>query len=146
LQYQAESVTQAPGEQIGGSILVMDDEEIIRDMTAEMLDCLGYQVTTCESGTEAITQYKAAIESGVPFSVVIMDLTIPGGMGGKEAAEQILALDPKACLVVSSGYSNDQIMADYSSYGFSGAMAKPYKMSELNQLVSSLLSVATKNR
>lgn len=69
-----------------------------------------------------------------------MDLTIPGGMGGSEAAEQILALDPQARLIVSSGYSNDQIMSDYSKYGFSAAAAKPYKILELGQLLSALLS------
>ena len=110
-------------------------------MTTEMLEYLGYQATTCENGTEAIAQYKAARESGVPFSAVIMDLTIPGGMGGKEAAQQILAIDPKACLIVSSGYSNDPIMSDYSSYGFNGAIAKPYKITEFGQLLSSMLSV-----
>ncbi len=139
--YQADSVTQTMGEQRGGSILVMDDEEIIRDMTSEMLHHLGYQVATCENGREAIELYNAAIESGTPFSAVIMDLTIPGGMGGKEAAVQILASNPKACLIVSSGYSNDPIMSDYHSYGFSGAIAKPYKVMEFGQLLSSMVSV-----
>jgi DNA-binding NarL/FixJ family response regulator len=69
-----------------------------------------------------------------------MDLTIPEGMGGKEAAQQILAIDPKACLIVSSGYSNDPIMSDYITYGFKGAMAKPYKVAEFGQLLSSMLS------
>ncbi len=139
-KYQTDSVAQTTGVHTGGSILVMDDEEIIRDMTTEMLEYLGYQVTTCENGTEAIAQYKAARESGTPFSAVIMDLTIPGGMGGKEAAQQILAIDPKACLIVSSGYSNDPIMSDYSTYGFNGAMAKPYNIEEFGQLLSSILS------
>jgi PAS domain S-box-containing protein len=140
IKYQEDSVKQTAGDHKGGSILVMDDEKMIRDMATEMLEYLGYQVTTCENGAEAIVQYKAASESGVPFSVVIMDLTIPGGMGGKEAAEQILAIDPQACLVVSSGYSNDPIMSAYSNYGFNGAMTKPYNIMELGQLLSSLLS------
>jgi two-component system, cell cycle sensor histidine kinase and response regulator CckA len=137
---QTVPAAQTTGVHTGGSILVMDDEEIIRDMTAEMLEYLGYQATTCENGAEAIAQYKAASESGVPFSAVIMDLTIPGGMGGKEAARQILAIDPKACLIVSSGYSNDPIMSDFSAYGFNGAIAKPYKMTEFEQLLNLLLS------
>jgi PAS domain S-box-containing protein len=124
----------------GGSILVMDDEKMIRDMTVEMLEYLGYQVSTCENGTEAVSLYKAGMESGAPISAVIMDLTIPGGMGGKETAQQILGLDPKACLIVSSGYSHDPIMSDYSSYGFSAAMAKPYNISDLGQMLSPLLS------
>jgi two-component system, cell cycle sensor histidine kinase and response regulator CckA len=137
---QTDSVSQMIEDHKGGTILVMDDEEMIRNMTAEMLEYLGYQATTCENGTEALARYKAARESGVPFSAVIMDLTIPGGMGGKEAAQQILAIDPKACLIVSSGYSNDPVMSDYSTHGFSGAIAKPYKMMEFLQLLSSMKS------
>ena len=114
---------------------------MIRGMTTVMLKHLGYRVTTCENGTEAIRHYKAARESGSPFSAVIMDLTIPGGMGGKEAAQQILAIDPKARLIVSSGYSTDPIMADYGTYGFVGAVAKPYKLAELGQQVSLCLSM-----
>jgi CheY-like chemotaxis protein len=78
-----------------------------------MLEYLGYRVSSCGNGAEAIAQYKAARESGSSYSAVIMDLTIPGGMGGKEAAEQILAIDPQACLIVSSGYSNDPIMSEH---------------------------------
>jgi len=137
---QTDSVTQTSGNHSGGSILLMDDEEMIRDMTADMLEYLGYQVATCDNGAEAIARYTSALESGTPFSAVIMDLTIPGGMGGKEAAGQILAIDPKACLIVSSGYSNDPIMSDYSAYGFHGAIAKPYKMTEFGQLLSSMLA------
>ena len=125
----------------GGSILVMDDEEIIRDMTTDVLEYLGYRVTTCENGAEAIARYKSAWEAGASFTAVIMDLTIPGGMGGKEAAEKILAVDPEACLIVSSGYSDDPIMSDYGTYGFSGAIAKPYNMMEFEQLMGSVLSV-----
>ena len=137
---QNDSVSQTAADHSGGSILVMDDEKVIRDMTTELLQFLGYTVKTCENGTEAIARYKAAEESGVPFSAVIMDLTIPGGMGGKDAAQQILAIDPKACMIVSSGYSDDPIMSDYRSFGFSGAIAKPYKMAEFGQLLSSILS------
>lgn len=136
----ADLVTQSTGDHAGGSILVMDDEEMIRDMTTEMLKHLGYQVTTCENGVEAITRYMDARESGMPFSAVIMDLTIPGGMGGRETAERVLAIDPEACLIVSSGYSNDPIMSDYSSFGFIAAMSKPYNIKELGQQLSLLLA------
>ncbi len=136
--YQSESVVQAPGLHFGGPILVMDDEESIRDLSSEMLEYLGYHATTCENGEEAIALYKDSIESGTRFLTVIMDLTIPGKMGGKEAAQQILALDPNACLIVSSGYSNDPIMSEYHSYGFAGAVAKPYNIKEFGQLLSSL--------
>ncbi|MHB8056383.1 MAG: ATP-binding protein [Desulfuromonadaceae bacterium] len=139
-KHQTDSVAQSVGDHPGGAILVMDDEEMIRDMTTQMLEYLGCQATTCASGAEAVSLYKAAGESGTPFSAVIMDLTIPGGMGGKEAAAQILAIDPQARLIVSSGYSNDPIMSDYRAYGFTGAVAKPYNMKELSQLISDLLS------
>jgi two-component system, cell cycle sensor histidine kinase and response regulator CckA len=138
--YQVESEMQEADTQKGGSILVMDDEEMILDMVAGMLEYHGYKVIKCLNGSEAIALYKAAKESGSPFSAVIMDLTIPGGMGGKEAAVRILEIDPKACLVVSSGYSNDPIISDFKSYGFSAAVGKPYTMNDLGKLLSSLLA------
>lgn len=138
--YQTEYVTKVAEGDRGGSILVMDDEEIIRDLATSMLTEMGYQVATCENGLEAITRYITAMDSGEPFSAVIMDLTIPGGMGGKEAAQKILSLDANAKLIVSSGYSDDPIMSDYSSYGFVGAVAKPYRLNELEQLLRSLWS------
>lgn len=137
--YQTEFNTQTALDHGGGSILVMDDEEMIRELATGMLEEIGYQVTTCNDGTAAIRYYKAARESGAPFSAVIMDLTIPGGVGGKEAAAEILAVDPTACLIVSSGYSNDPIMSDYSTYGFAGAIAKPYRICELAQMLRSSL-------
>jgi len=137
---QTDSTSQANARHQGGAILVMDDERVIRDMTRELLNYLGYTATTCEDGTDAISRYKAAVDSGLPFSAVIMDLTIPGGMGGKDAAQQILTIDPKACMIVSSGYSDDPIMSDYQSYGFSGAIVKPYKMAEFGSMLSSILS------
>ncbi len=139
-KHQTDSVTPSICIHTGGSILIMDDEEVVRDIAAKILEYLGYQVTTCVNGEDAIELYKVAGESGAPFSAVIMDLTIPGGMGGKDAARQILAIDPKACLIVSSGYSDDPVMSDYSIYGFNGAIAKPYKITELGQMLSSMLS------
>lgn len=139
VKQQTAETAQMSGEHEGGSLLVMDDEKIIRDLATEMFTHLGYQVTTCAGGEEAISLYQAARESGRPFSAVIMDLTIPGGMGGQEAAQHILALDPEALLIVSSGYSNDPIMADFRNFGFSGAVAKPYNVSEFGQVMSRVL-------
>ena len=136
----AESTAKGGAEQHGGgSILVMDDDAMIRDFTDMMLSELGYQVMTCTDGAEAIRLYEHALQSGCPFGAVIMDLTIPGGMGGKEAARQLLAVDAKAKLIVSSGYSNDPIMSDYPAYGFSAAVAKPYRINDLGQVLISLL-------
>jgi two-component system, cell cycle sensor histidine kinase and response regulator CckA len=136
--HRIETVKQAADNQIGGSILVMDDEEMILNLVAGMLEHLGYKVTKCLNGLEAIDKYRFANDSGTPFSAAIMDLTVPGGMGGREAAERILEIDPMACLIVSSGYSNDPIISDYKSYGFSAAVAKPYTVKELSKLLSSL--------
>jgi len=110
----------------GQSVLVMDDEEMIRDLASTILEELGYRVTTCTSGEEAVELYRAAFAAGAPFRALIMDLTIPGGMGGKEAARSILDIDPSARLIVSSGYSTDPIMADCREFGFCGAVFKPY--------------------
>lgn len=121
-----------------GAILVLDDEELIRKITTEVLEHLGYQVRTCVSGEEAIMMYKTAKESDTPFFATIMDLTIPGGMGGLEAAQQILEYDPSARLVVSSGYSNDPVMAQYNSYGFSAAITKPYTLDHITRILAEL--------
>lgn len=120
------------------SVLVMDDEMMIRDLMTEMLAELGYSVTTCPHGDAAVELYTAAIQKGAPFSAVIMDLTIPGGTGGKEAARLILDIDPKACLIVSSGYSNDPVMADFADYGFSATMVKPYRISKVAEVMNRL--------
>lgn len=121
------------------SLLFMDDEELLRELASEMLGNLGYHVQTCRNGDEAIALYTAARAAGAPFSAVVMDLTIPGGMGGKEAAQQILKLDPQARLIVSSGYSNDPVMAEYLRFGFCATVVKPYSMSEIAEVLSRLL-------
>jgi PAS domain S-box-containing protein len=122
----------------GGAILVMDDEEMIRDIAKTMLSHLGYTVTTCTRGEETIELYRQSLESEAPFRAVIVDLTIPGGLGGMQAAERILDIAPTACLIVSSGYSNDPIMANYQKYGFRAAIAKPYSIDQFEQVLASL--------
>ncbi|MEI6207448.1 MAG: PAS domain S-box protein [Desulfuromonadales bacterium] len=138
--HQADPVFQSADVQAGGLILVMDDEEIIRENITGMLEHFGYQVTTCADGEEAIAHFETARNAGVPFTAIIMDLTVPGGMGGKEAAQRIRAIDPTACLIVSSGYSNDPVISGYSSYGFRGAVIKPYNIMELGRVLSTVLS------
>jgi len=120
----------------GGNVLVMDDEEMIRSLTKEMLEHLGYQVSTCSNGEQAIALYNSARQSGNSFCAAILDLTIRGGMGGKETAQSILAEHPSARLIVSSGYSNDPVMADYSKYGIYGSLAKPYNAKELIKVLA----------
>ncbi len=139
-EYQEDATVQATVEYKGGSILVMDDDEMIRDVASSMLTHLGYEVTICASGEEAVDLYKTSVESGAPFVLAIMDLTIPGGLGGKQAAEQILSFYPKACLVVSSGYSNDPVMSSYREHGFRGAIAKPYNIHKFEEVLGELLN------
>jgi len=114
-----------------GFIMVMDDEETIRDLAQEMLSLLGYGVKTCSCGEELLEQYEYCLGNGKRPEAVVMDLTIPGKMGGLEAATAIQALDPEARLIVSSGYSNDPVMANYRRYGFCEAIVKPFRMDEL---------------
>lgn len=118
-----------------GRILIMDDEEAIREVAGEMLSMIGYRVDVAESGEEAINGYNRALEVGDPVDVVIMDLTIPGGMGGKEAIVKLREIDPHVRAIVSSGYSNDPIMAHYEDYGFIGILRKPYSAKDLGDAV-----------
>lgn len=121
-----------------GRILVMDDEPLVRDLAQSMLVSMGFEVETVESGREAIARYERHFREGHPFSAVIMDLTIPSGMGGKEAAQRLRRLDPNARLIVSSGYSHDPIMADYADFGFSAVLPKPYTVEELSRVLAEI--------
>jgi two-component system, cell cycle sensor histidine kinase and response regulator CckA len=122
-----------------GRILVMDDEEMILDLLQQMLSQIGYEVECARDGHEAMALYEDAKRSGRRFAAVIMDLTIPGGMGGKEAIKFLLEFDPHCKAIVSSGYSDDSIMADFQKYGFSGVIAKPYKVSELSKILHNVI-------
>lgn len=121
---------------MGRPILVMDDEEMIRDLAGHVLEKQGYRVSLCSNGEEAIALYQHALHSVTPYLAAILDLTIPGGLGGKETAQQILAIDPDARLIVSSGYSNNVVMSDYKKYGFCAASPKPYDAQELSRILS----------
>ena len=122
-----------------GRILVMDDEEVIREIAREILNHLGYQVDVCGDGSSALALYREALDSGNRYVAVIMDLTIQGGMGGKETMKALLAIDPAVKGIVSSGYSNDPILAHFREYGFSGMVSKPYTVRELQERLHELL-------
>lgn len=121
-------------------ILVMDDETFVREVVGEMLDFIGFTAEFAQDGMEAVKQYEEAMNSGNRFDAVIMDLTIPEGMGGKEAVKRLLEIDPEAKVIVSSGYSEDPVMSDYKSYGFKGVAAKPFKIEELNKTLHEVIS------
>ena len=128
----------------GGKILIMDVEDVIRSMLSEVLSSLGYAVEAAKDGKEAMDMYKSAVESGQPFDAVILDLTIPGSIGGKETIKELLSIDPGVRAIVSSGYFNDPIMSEFEKYGFKGALIKPYKMSDLIKTVQKLLGAPEK--
>ncbi len=122
-------------------VLVMDDEASILKIAAKMLEKIGFSVETAPGGREAIELYKNSMDGGEPFDAVIMDLTIPGGIGGKEAIREILAFDPKARAIVSSGYTDDPVVANYGEYGFKGIAAKPYTMKQLQEVLIKVLKL-----
>ena len=123
---------------VAGRILLMDDDAMILRTTARMIERAGYTVETAADGREAIAKCAEAMKAGKPFDAAIFDLTVPGGMGGKEAIGELLKLAPSVRVIVSSGYSSDPVLSDYVKYGFSGYLAKPFNQQELN---ASLLRV-----
>jgi len=123
-----------------GKILVMDDEEMIRDFAKELLEYLGYDVELSSDGEEAVKLFQAAWENSKPFNAVFMDITVPGGMGGKEAIQEMLAIDPDVKAIVSSGYARDPIMSNYKKYGFVGVVPKPYNLEEMSKELHRVLA------
>jgi PAS domain S-box-containing protein len=122
-----------------GAVLIMDDNEDMRMTTGDMLVRMGYTVDYADEGNAAIAKYRQAKEAGSPFAAVIMDLTVPGGMGGKEAVEKLLAIDPAVRVIISSGYSEDPVMSDFRAYGFRGVAIKPYRIRELSEVVANVI-------
>lgn len=122
-----------------GRILLIDDEQAVRRSASKLLSLLGYEVESAENGKEGLTRYVEARESGNPFRAVIMDLTIPGGMGGQEAIRRLRETDPDARVIVSSGYSDDPIMAGYRDHGFDAALVKPYTIHQLAEVVHTVV-------
>jgi len=122
-----------------GRLLVMDDEELVLGIVKQMLEHLGYQVELAGDGTEAIELYARAMEAGKPYDAVIMDLTVPGGMGGQEAVGRLREMDPGIRAIVSSGYSSDPVLANHDQYGFSGMISKPYSMANLSRTLKKVL-------
>ncbi|MEJ2355654.1 MAG: response regulator, partial [candidate division WOR-3 bacterium] len=120
-------------------ILLLDDEEFVRKAIGRMLEEKGSVVVFAEEGKEAVKKFKEAENNLDPFDAVILDLTIPGGMGGKETLKEIRKIDPNIKIIVSSGYSNDPIMANYAEYGFNGVIAKPFNIEELIRVLNEVI-------
>ena len=121
-------------------VMVMDDEEMLRKLAVSQLTILGHKPILVEDGEEAVNRYQELQDKGTPVDVVILDLTIPGGMGGREAGEQLLAVDPSARIIVTSGYSNDPVMASFRKYGFKAAIEKPFNLRELSIAIGTALA------
>jgi two-component system, cell cycle sensor histidine kinase and response regulator CckA len=124
----------------GGSILIMDDDEAVRTVVTQLLSRFGYKVCCACTGNEAIEQYKSAMRENSPFDVVLMDLTIPGGIGGKEVVKILQEVDPDIKAIVSSGYSNDPVMANFSDYGFCGVIVKPFNIDDFVKVVDNVMN------
>ena len=125
-----------------GRVLAMDDDVAICRVVTRVLESGGYSVQAAYDGAEAVALYAAALRDGRRFDAVLLDLTVPGGMGGKEAFEQLRALDPAVVAIVTSGYSNDPVMAEHARYGFAGVVAKPYRNEELLGVLHTALDKA----
>ena len=122
-----------------GKILFMDDEQIILDMTREVLKFLDYDVMFAKEGREAIDLYKKEKAAGVPFDVVILDLSVRSGLGGKETIDELRKIDPLVKSVVSSGYLDDPVVRDFSDHGFDGRLSKPYKIPDLKNILEQMV-------
>ena len=131
----------APGT---GKILFMDDEAFIRELAVDLIKKIGdYQVTVAKDGEEVIHLYQQALKEGSRFDAVILDLTVRGGMGGKEAIRKLREIDPKVRAIVSSGYSTDPVMSDFITFGFQEAVKKPYQIQEMGKALNSVLTKNT---
>ncbi len=120
-------------------VLFMDDEEFIRNLACSILRRYGYQVKAVEDGAAALSEYTRARQAGEPYDVVILDLTIPGGMGGRQTIEELIKLDPAVKAIVSSGYSNDLVLSNYQAHGFRGMVSKPYDVADFAHAVERVL-------
>lgn len=123
---------------VEGKVLVMDDDQGVQQVACEMLTHMGYSVTAVANGSAAVEAYSEAMASEEPFDFVVVDLTIPGGKGGLETLRELLEVDPDVRAIVSSGYFSDPAMFDFGAYGFCGILPKPYSLSDLRRLLTTL--------
>jgi PAS domain S-box-containing protein len=150
----SENAASNAGEKRGGKrpfqynhqrILVMDDEEAIRELTAQLLGTLGYEVTAVPDGLEAVRIYERALRKGEHFQAVILDATVRGGMGGVATIERLRSMDPKVNAIICSGYSDEAALSEFLAYGFRGALPKPFTRSELADALQSAFEIKSAN-
>jgi two-component system cell cycle sensor histidine kinase/response regulator CckA len=132
----------APLRQGSGRVLVMDDEPEIRAVYLQVLAELGYEAEAVPDGEQAVRRYLEALDSGRPFAAVITDLTVPGGMGGRDTVAELRRHDPSVRAIVASGYSDDPVLAYFERFGFAGVLTKPFTMDELARALAKLLQPA----
>jgi CheY-like chemotaxis protein len=127
------------GRSRSGRILLLEDDEAVLQVSARMLERLGYQVETARTGEEAVAQYQAAMAAGAPFTAVLLDLVVAGGMGGRETLERLKEIDPPVRAVVVSGYSDDPVMSQYARHGFGAMISKPYRLADLEAALHAVI-------
>lgn len=125
-----------------GRILLMDDDEMIRELTGEKLARLGYRTAMADRGEQAVALYEKALKGGDPFDAVILDLVVQEGMSGKEAIQRLLAIDPGVRAILSSGHMTDPVTSNFWEYGFKAALAKPYPSGALERLLEAVIADA----
>ena len=139
-EYENSHQNSINGIKYDGSVLIIDDDEVILMLLRKMLRKLGFTVDIAKTGYEGVELYRSKMQSNHKFKFLICDLTIPGDIGGQEAMTKILEMDPKGKGIVSSGYSNDLVMANFMKYGFKGILNKPYTFKQLEEVVSNILN------
>jgi DNA-binding NtrC family response regulator len=116
-------------------ILFMDDEDIILQVTSLMFNSLGHEIKCVKNGEEAVSIYQQSVNEGAPYSLIILDIRVPNGMGASETLKKLKEIDPSVKAVVTSGNPSDDIMIDYHEYGFKGSLVKPFSISLLSELL-----------
>ncbi|ETX02328.1 MAG: hypothetical protein ETSY1_03910 [Candidatus Entotheonella factor] len=124
-----------------GRILIMEDDDTLHDVVSSTLNMLGYEVMLTRDGHETLSTYQLAREAGRPFDAVILDLTIPGGMGGRKTMTELLAIDPQVKAIVASGYTTDPVLVNFEHYGFCGVLFKPYRAQQLHQVLCDVIEM-----
>jgi CheY-like chemotaxis protein len=137
----AESVEQGASARGAGKgrILVMDDEASNRTLAVNMLKFLGHHAEVVSNGSAAVERYSRALQKGRPYDAVILDLMVPGGMGGKEAVERLTKIDPAVNVIMASGYTQDPVMTEFRNYGLKAVISKPFTLEELSQTLNSVM-------